>query len=272
MADISVFGAHVTRWEEKQSKAPYLFLSKKAHLDGSKPIRGGIPICWPQFSKCGPHPLDLSHGFARRMKWKVCPELSSAGKNNVSVTLSLTPNAYTKKLGWDVDFRCEYTVKLVGCSPSLLDVSLKVINPKSSPEELSFTGAFHTYYRISSLENVTIDGLDGAMHDDRMKKTVTRNKNASLKITEETDSLYYDTADYLTMTDSGYGRKLVLQKSGFPDAVVWNPHISGSPNFKDLASDEYDEMLCVEAVIKDNPVHLQPGESFTGRIVQYWQR
>jgi glucose-6-phosphate 1-epimerase len=26
-----------------------LFLSKTALLDGSKPIRGGIPICWPQF-------------------------------------------------------------------------------------------------------------------------------------------------------------------------------------------------------------------------------
>lgn len=28
-----------------------LYLSSKAKLDGSKAIRGGIPICWPWFGK-----------------------------------------------------------------------------------------------------------------------------------------------------------------------------------------------------------------------------
>lgn len=270
VADISLYGAHVVRWEDSNQSAPYLFLSNKAKLDGSKPIRGGVPICWPQFGPFGP--LKVGHGFARRMKWKNCPELSVSNKNHVSVTLSLEPNDYTQSLGWNSDFRCEYTVKLVGCSPSLLDCSLKVINPKSSSQELTFTGALHTYYRISSLDNVTVDGLGGIIHDNRMLGTVTRSKAGPLRITEETDSFYRDTPDTLTMADSGFERKLILQKSGWPDAVVWNPHISGSPNFSDLGTGQYDEMLCVEAVIKDTPVHLLPGESWTGNIVQYWEQ
>ena len=36
--------------------------SKKAKLDGTKAIRGGIPVCFPQF---GPWEFGAQHGFAR---------------------------------------------------------------------------------------------------------------------------------------------------------------------------------------------------------------
>jgi glucose-6-phosphate 1-epimerase len=55
-----LFGGHVTSWREGADE--FLFVSKTAVLDGTKPIRGGIPICWPQFGAMGP--LG-QHGFAR---------------------------------------------------------------------------------------------------------------------------------------------------------------------------------------------------------------
>ena len=69
-AEISLFGAHVLRYQRHGEPAS-LWLSDKAILDGSKPIRGGIPLCWPWF---GPSPARVgsgkpAHGFARNCLW-----------------------------------------------------------------------------------------------------------------------------------------------------------------------------------------------------------
>lgn len=42
---VHLYGATVTSW--KTNGKEQLFVSDKAHLDGSKPIRGGIPIVFP---------------------------------------------------------------------------------------------------------------------------------------------------------------------------------------------------------------------------------
>lgn len=44
-ATIHLYGATVTSW--KAHGQEQLFLSQKALLDGSKPIRGGIPLVFP---------------------------------------------------------------------------------------------------------------------------------------------------------------------------------------------------------------------------------
>ena len=46
--DIALFGAHLTRWED-EGNVPYIFLSEKAVMDGTKPIRGGISFTTVQF-------------------------------------------------------------------------------------------------------------------------------------------------------------------------------------------------------------------------------
>ena len=43
-----------------------LFRRPDAVFDGSKPISGGVPLCWPQF---GPGDIQ-QHGFARNLKWE----------------------------------------------------------------------------------------------------------------------------------------------------------------------------------------------------------
>ena len=42
---IYLFGAHVTSWKTSGGKERF-YLSKTGKLDGSTPIRGGIPVCW----------------------------------------------------------------------------------------------------------------------------------------------------------------------------------------------------------------------------------
>jgi glucose-6-phosphate 1-epimerase len=44
--EILLYGATVISWKSGNGKEN-LFLSNKAALDGSKPVRGGIPLVWP---------------------------------------------------------------------------------------------------------------------------------------------------------------------------------------------------------------------------------
>ena len=46
-----------------------IYLSSKSAMDGSKAVRGGIPICFPNF---GPWKAGPQHGFARTSyDWKI---------------------------------------------------------------------------------------------------------------------------------------------------------------------------------------------------------
>lgn len=44
-----------------------LYVRPDAKLDGSRPIAGGVPLCFPQF---GPGEMQ-QHGFARNLEWEV---------------------------------------------------------------------------------------------------------------------------------------------------------------------------------------------------------
>src|SRR5206468_2712115 len=50
LADAHVYlhGAHVTHFAARGQK-PLLFLSAESHFAPDKPIRGGVPICFPWF-------------------------------------------------------------------------------------------------------------------------------------------------------------------------------------------------------------------------------
>jgi hypothetical protein len=65
---VYLYGATVTSW--KANGQEQLFLSEKAHLDGSKPIRGGIPLVFPVF----PHLT-----FFRQLAQKLISSLRSSG-------------------------------------------------------------------------------------------------------------------------------------------------------------------------------------------------
>ena len=68
-AEIYLHGAHVTRWQPSHADAPVLWMSEQSFCQDGKPIRGGVPICFPWF---GPHGADATapaHGFGRLGDW-----------------------------------------------------------------------------------------------------------------------------------------------------------------------------------------------------------
>ena len=64
-AKVYTFGACVTSYVK--GGTDMLMVRPDAKMDGSKPISGGIPHCFPQF---GPGAIQ-QHGFARNLDWEI---------------------------------------------------------------------------------------------------------------------------------------------------------------------------------------------------------
>ena len=50
---------------------------------------------------------------------------------------------------------------------------------------------------------------------------------------------------WLQITDKGAQQSLELQKTNFPDAVVWNPWVDKSKGMADFGDDEYKARPCL---------------------------
>lgn len=66
------------------------------------------------------------------------------------------------------------------------------------------------------------------------------------------------------ISDPAAQRTFTVVKHGFPDAVLWNPHVAKAAAMADFGDDEWPGMLCLEpAVAASGPVVLQPGETWS---------
>ncbi len=94
-------GATVVSWKVDGREA--IFVSSAAALDGSRPIRGGIPVCFPAFGAWAP---GSQHGFARSSsRWAVEEgPRTDAATGDVSVTFVLADDEETRKI-WDYRFK-----------------------------------------------------------------------------------------------------------------------------------------------------------------------
>ncbi|NUN92636.1 MAG: BatD family protein [Verrucomicrobiae bacterium] len=146
VALISLFGAQLLSWTPAGGE-DRLYLSPKAVFDGQTAIRGGVPLCFPQFAGEGPLP---KHGFARNKQWAVSG--SRAGKDFAVTTLQLVDDADTRAL-WPHAFAAEMSISIGG---GRLDMELEVTNTGDAP--FSFTAALHTYLKV---REVSVPALGG---------------------------------------------------------------------------------------------------------------
>ena len=66
-AIVTLYGAHLVSWKSMDGKER-LFCSTRSSLDGSRAIRGGVPVIFPQFAERG---SGMRHGFARVCPWRL---------------------------------------------------------------------------------------------------------------------------------------------------------------------------------------------------------
>lgn len=248
-ATVTMFGAQVVSWIPAGG-TEQLFCSRRSALDGSKAIRGGIPIIFPQFAERGE---GTRHGFARLSHWR----LMQSGFDNGAgfAEFALTSNDHPPS-NWPFDFALAFRVAIHG---SELDLTLHVQNIGQHP--FSFAAALHTYFLIKDISSVAIDGLE---HTSFSEGAASDNKQTARLLTcpDKLDRIYYRTPSDLTLSSSG--AKLVLSQEGFVDAVVWNPGAEDAAAMSDLAHEEFRQFICVEPAHIE-PCQLEPGNEWLGR-------
>ena len=251
-AVISLLGGQVLSWITPDGRER-LFLSDKAVFDGSVAIRGGIPVCWPQFAALGDLP---KHGFVRTRPWQVAAE--RCGDDYALLTLAIEDDEATRAL-WPHAFRLELTLML---EDDRIDLELSVSNTGEAP--FSFTGALHTYLRVTQVEDVALEGLYGHHYRDAANgDKVIRDSGTAVMVEAEIDRVYRDVKRPQLLQAGNLS--LGIQSQDFPDVVVWNPWVDKCGALADMPADGWRHMLCVEAAVAETPVLVPAGEEWYGR-------
>lgn len=244
---VSRYGAQVLSWVSGGQEK--LYLSGAAAADGVQPIRGGVPVCFPQFSGRGPLP---KHGFARTTLWSERP---AASDNAIHLQLTETPETLSL---WPHRFTADLHVLL---EPGALTVRLDVRNTDVAP--WPFSGALHTYLNVGDVRTTRLLGLQGVRVEDALQGTFGTATGESPDLAQPIDSVFEDATAPLTLVAPAgtYG----ITKEGFADVVVWNPGEAAAPRFEDIGPGESNSFVCVEAAQAAKPVVLQPGQSWFGQ-------
>jgi glucose-6-phosphate 1-epimerase len=253
-ADVYLNGAHVTSWIPAGGRE-VLFMGKTATFAPGDPIRGGIPVVWPQFANTGPLP---QHGFARKTEWQLAENEESADDPS-SVKLVLTDDHRTREQ-WPYHFRTELTVTI---DDKTLAVKLAAFN--TGDELFSFTAALHTYIAVADIRETAIRGFTGKWYLDKTQGgNETKDEAKKLVISDETDRVYLKSPKKVEVEDRGNERRIEIRAAGFKDAVVWNPWAEKVTGFIGLDPTDYMKMVCIEAAQIGSPVELKPGATWSG--------
>lgn len=242
---------------------PLIWRNEAAVFKQGTPVRGGIPVCWPWFGNLERNPDSVqamrqssepakAHGEVRALNW----ELLGAGEDGDALLVELVlPEAEGRLPGWPHNVALKLSIRL----DQALNVSLVSFN--ASGETVTFSQALHTYFAVSDVRQIRIQGLDGLSYIETLEGWEKRQQSGDLTFAGETDRIYLDTPNLVGIVDPQWHRRILIQTSGSNSAVLWNPWIEKTQRFTDMAADGWQGMVCVEtANVLGDVVTLAPDE------------
>jgi D-hexose-6-phosphate mutarotase len=255
---VYLHGGHVAAWAPAGGDE-VLWLSAKSHWAAGKPIRGGVPICFPWFGPRAGDPGAPAHGFARLKEWT----LEEA--QGTTVTLRLEDDEETRR-AWGQAFALRMRVTF----GRELEMRLELTNRGSG--ELAAEEALHTYFAVGDVRQTSVRGLDGVRYIDKVDGMKEKMQAGAIRIEGETDRVYVGTRGEVTIEDpswKGGGRRIVVSKEGSADTVVWNPWVAKAKAMADFGDEEWPGMICVETCnVMAHAVRVAAGETkvMTARV------
>lgn len=235
-ATVTLYGGHLVSWSSADGQER-LFCSARSALDGSRAIRGGVPLIFPQFAERG---NGMRHGFARVSAWRLAGSGSADGGAFAEFELSQADLDARIAQAWPHAFCLRLRVAL---RASELRLTLEIRN--TGAQAFAFSSALHSYWLTDRLANVRIGGV----------------QDGELAIADKLDKIFFGIDDALTLR-SGTGA-LRLEQDGFRDAVVWNPGAADAAALADMEDDEFERFVCIEAALIE-PRRLDPGAVWRG--------
>jgi glucose-6-phosphate 1-epimerase len=233
---VTLYGAHLVSWISGDGKER-LFCSARSALDGSRAIRGGVPVIFPQFAERG---TGMRHGFARVSTWRLAD--SGMGEEGAFAVFALTRRDLSQDIAAQFPHGFELRLK-VALEEQRLTLGLDVRN--TGDDEFAFSAALHTYLAVSALDSVTIHGV----------------REETLAFAGKHDEIYRNVQGSIAMANGG--GQLLLNQSSFTDAVVWNPGAADSAKLSDMDDDEFQRFVCIEPAVIE-PLTLKPGGAWRG--------
>ncbi|KAI0444925.1 galactose mutarotase-like domain-containing protein [Xylaria telfairii] len=271
--EVLLFGATVISWKDRAGNEK-LWVSDAAKLDGSKAVRGGIPLVFPVFGTAPDHAATSKlpqHGFARNSKWEFLGKSSSestpsASQSDASIKLdfglsSATLDDKSKEL-WPYTFSAIYSVTL---TPDGLSTGIVITNDGKEPLECQVL--LHTYLRINDITKVQVTGLEDSEYIDKVGGPTTKSQSGAVTITGETDRVYTPAkgpSSPVVVTEGGSTAFSVVREN-FKEIVVWNPWTEKAAGMGDFEpKDGFKNMICVEAGSVRSWTSLEHGDAFEG--------
>lgn len=267
--EVHLLGAHVTSWHPRGT-GEVLWMSDASAFAVGKPIRGGIPVCFPWFAAGRDGEMTPTHGLVRLVPWQLV-EAEEVGEG-VRIVLEVDTAAVRNKLA-EADANADLRAAADGLEPfhvrydvtfgDALDIVVTVTNT-SEDEALSFEEALHTYFDVGHVGEVRIAGLDGADYYDKVAQAEAT-QEGDVVLTEFTDRVYDSSAD-VRIEDAGLERTVRIDTENSADTVVWNPW-ADRDSLPDIPAGAWPGFLCVESAnVGGHAVDLRPGEKHTMRV------
>ncbi|PWA49892.1 galactose mutarotase-like superfamily protein [Artemisia annua] len=255
---VLLYGGQVVSWKNER-REELLFMSSKAVSKPPKPMRGGMPICFPQVANFGT--LE-QHGFARNRLWAVDEDPSPLPPTNNQSMVDLVLKSTEDDLHtWPNRFEFRLRV-CVGANKLTMIPRVRNVDSKT----FSFTIALRNYFSVSDVSEVRVEGLETLDYLDNLSKRERYTEQAdAITFDDEIDRVYLSTPTKIAVIDHERKRTIVLRKEGMVDAVVWNPWDKKAKAIPDLGDEDYKTMLCLDAAAIENPITLKPGEEWKGR-------
>lgn len=259
---ISQQGAQILSYQEDQ-QPPLIWLSEQAAYQRGQSVRGGVPICWPWFGNLQRNPQTVqamhlqpdtapAHGLVRSLDW----QLRGIDNLDDGIQLDFAFNSATQPLAdWPHATELHLRIRLDG----RLHIQLSSRNLGDTP--LAISQALHSYFAVSDIRQVEVDGLHGCRYIETLEDWQQRQQDGTLHFSGETDRIYLDTPAQLSILDRAWQRRIHLHSSGSNSAVLWNPWIDKAQRLSQFAADAWHGMLCIEhANVMDDIRVLAAGE------------
>ena len=247
-AKVALQGAHIFHYSNQKN---LLWLSETSPFEQNKAIRGGIPLCWPAFGTNNPNLPQ--HGFARTTLFEVL-SLDETQADTSILVLRLQDNAQTRAI-WDYRFELLLTIT-IGAT-----LSLQLQTTNKDTKAFTLTQAFHTYFAISDIQNISIKGLEEKPYLDALQHK-QKTQKGTIKFTQEFDAVYQNVDKTILLNDTITTQKIDTQ--GSASCVVWNPWIEKCSRMSGMKENAYKEFVCIESAnAYDDFKLLQPQESHT---------
>ncbi len=234
-AKIALQGAHLFHYQRQNDETPILWVSEASNFILGESIRGGIPLCWPWFGMHKTNADMPQHGFARTFMWKL---LDSKDLQNSSKLTLLLVSSEESLAFFPYKFELTYTLTIGK------ELTLELTTKNCDDKSFNITQALHTYFNISHISNIHVNGLEERPYFDALTSE-NKIQKGNITFNQELDRVYQKVNTPISLVDSE--REITISNRGSDSAIVWNPWLDKCSRMSAMKSDSYETMVCIES-------------------------